>query len=426
MTRIREVADMLRDSTRMIGGGVVRDLRRTPARAAPAHVPRTMFDPTDPDAIARPYPALARLREHPVVVNEALDVWMIARHREVVAAARAHDTLSSGSGILLRSTPMPGVVSTDEPDHTRLRRVTAPALKPAAVRAFERDLVRFARPGIDAMLGGGVTDMVSALTVPLPVSAVALLLGIEEGRWHEFHRYSGDFTALFAVRSLAEVMRTTGRALPGMLAIRGLIADELDRRAHEHTDDVLGRVRAAVDAGDLSMLEALVSVLILLIAGAETTTNLLGIFLVQLARDPQLYDRLRDDRGLLPAAIDEALRWGAPVQWVARTTSAPYEVGGTVIPPRSRVVLFYAGANRDPERYSRPDDFDIDRADGGHLSFGHGIHYCMGAHLARLEVTVALNQIFDVARRIELAGPVRWTTTPSLSGPVHVPVRVLR
>lgn len=425
MTGARVIAGALRDSGAMIGRGILDDLRRAGVQNAGKHIARTTFDPTHPDVVEDPFPYLARLREQRVAVNERLNVWMLSRYDDVVTAARDHDTLSSASGILLRSMPIPGVVSTDEPDHARLRRITAPSFTPAAVRRLEHTLGELARPGVQALLRGAVVDVVPTVTVPLPVAAIAVILGVESARRDEFCKYSEDFRAVFAVSSLVGVTRSITRALPGILAMRGLILDELDRRTRVPGDDVFGQVRAALDEGDVSMLEALSTALILLVAGSETTTNLLGILLVQLARDPELYDRLRENRDLIPAATEEALRWGCPVQWVGRTALAPYRVGDVTIPPRSRVVLFYAGANRDPERFERPDEFDIDRVDSGHVSFGHGAHFCMGAHLARLEVRVALNQILDAVERIELAGPVTWTTTPSLSGPTSVPVRVL-
>ena len=422
MNSLFTTAGAVRDSTTMVARGVLRDLRRASTRGADPAVARTDFDPTAPAAIADPYARLAEMRRHRVVVNERLNVWMLARYDDVVAAARAHDVLSSSSGILLRSAPLPGVVSTDEPDHTRLRRVTAPAFTPAAVRRLQAALERFVAPGVRAVASGGVVDLVPTLTRPLPISAIAMLLGIERSHWGDFARYSDDFTAMFAARSLQEITGSTTRALPGMLAMRRLILAELDRRG-PGDDDVLGRVRAALDDGDMSMLEALIATIILLVAGSETTTNLLGILLMQLARTPALYERLRAQRDLIPAAIEEALRWGSPVQWVARTTLDPYPVGGVTIPAHARVVLFYAGANRDPERFENPDDFDIDRGIVRHLTFGHGAHYCMGVHLARLEAQVVLNQIFDAVTHLEVAGPVLWTTTPSLSGPRSVPVK---
>ena len=180
-----------------------------------------------------------------------------------------------------------------------------------------------------------------------------------------------------------------------------------------------------MSAGETTPVEALSAALLVLVAGNETTTNLLGILLIKLAEDPELYARLRDNRELIPAAVEETLRWGSPVQWVTRTALVPYEMAGTVIPARSRVVLFYAGANRDPQRFDDPDHFDVDRKPIGHTGFGHGAHFCMGAHLARLEVAVALNGLFDRIAGLELAGPVAWTTTPSLSGPTSVPVRAV-
>jgi len=415
--------ETLLDTGRVIGRGVMRDLVRRPARRAGTAVPRTDFDPTTPTAIADPYPALQRLRRHPVHVNERLNVWMIARYDDVTAAAKAHETLSSSSGIMLRSGPLPTVLTTDQPDHTRLRRLTAASFTPAAIRRFEGELQQFVTPGIDALVRGDIVDVVRALTAQLPVSAIALLLGIDRPRWKQFRAWSHDITALFAARSLSEMTVLTGRALPAVMAWRELVDDELDRHRGTDRDDILGRIGQALDAGEITRLEARSAALILLIAGNETTTNLLGTMMILLAREPQVYTRLRADRDLLPAAIEEAARWASPVQWVARTTKAPYQVHGTLIPPKSRVVLFYAGANRDPEKFAHPDRYDIDRDSTGHVGFGHGTHFCMGAHLARLEVKVALTQLLDRVQHLELAGPITWTTTPSLSGPTAVPLR---
>ena len=422
------VGSTVRDFGVMVGQGAVRDLRRARVGSVAKSVPRTTFDPTVTDTIRDPFPALARLRDHPVHVNEKLNVWMLARHEDVTAAARAHDVLSSSSGVLLRSTVIPSVVSTDEPDHARLRRVAAPYFTPSAMRRLEGSLAQFVDPSVDALARGEVVDMVPALTVPLPVSAIALLLGVDRSRWRDFRVWSNGVTALFGASSLTEVTLTIGHALPGILSLRGLILDELRRRRRggldEH-DDVLGGISKALAAHEITPLEALSAALIILVAGNETTTNLLGILLIQLASDPELYARLRDHRDMIPAAVEETLRWGSPVQWVTRTTLAPYEVADTVIPARSRVVLFYAGANRDPRRFADPDRFDVERKPIGHTGFGHGSHFCMGAHLARLEVVVALNGIFDRIAGLELAGPVKWTTTPSLSGPTSLPMRAV-
>jgi cytochrome P450 len=424
-TTLPVVSATLRDFSMMVGQGAVRDMRRARVASAASSVPRTSFDPTVPDTIRDPFPAMEKLREHPVHVNEKLNVWMMARHEEVTAAARAHDVLSSGSGILLRSTVLPSVVTTDDPDHARLRRVTAPYFTPSAMRRLEGSLAQFVDPSIDALARGEVVDMVPALTVPLPVSAIALLLGIDRSRWRDFRVWSNGVTALFGARSLGGVTFTVGHALPGILSLRNLILDELRQRRTADRDDVLSGLSKALSSGEMTTVEALSAALLVLVAGNETTTNLLGIMLIQLAGDPDLYARLRSDRALIPAAIEEALRWGSPVQWVTRTALVPYRIADAIIPARSRVVLFYAGANRDPRRFNDPDRFDVERKPLGHTGFGHGAHFCMGAHLARLEVAVALNGLFDRIAGLEMAGPVAWTTTPSLSGPTSLPVRAV-
>ncbi len=412
----------VRSIARMVAGGGYQDLRRPSPRRVPASVPRSTFDPTPPAVIADPHPHLTRLREHPVHVNEKLNIWMLARYDDVTAAARAHDVLSSASGILMRAAPMETVLTTDNPDHDRLRRLVAPAFTPSAIRRLEATLAEFVMPGLDELATGDAVDMVPALTVPLPVSAIAVLLGVDRSRWQDFRAWSNEVTTLFGVRTPADLALVTGRTLPNILALRNLIDDEMRRRTGD-SGDILGLLRRARSDHQMSMIEAISAAMLLLVAGNETTTNLLGILLIQLARNPELYARLRADRSLIPGAVEETLRWGSPVQWVARTARTPYHVGGTVIPARSRVVLFYAGANRDPARFDDPDRFDVERKTLGHAGFGHGSHFCMGAHLARLEVTVALNALLDRYTRLDLVGPVRWTTTPSLSGPTSVPMR---
>ena len=250
--------------------------------------------------------------------------------------------------------------TTDNPDHDRLRRAIAPAFTPAAIRRLEERLGEFVTPGLDTLAVGDVVDMVQALTVPLPVSAIAVLLGVDRSRWQDFREWSNDVTTLFGVRTPTDLTLVTGRALPNILALRNLIDGEMRTRTEE-SDDILALLRRARTERLMSPVEALSAAMLLLVAGNETTTNLLGSILIALAGNPDLYTRLRADRTLIPRAIEEGLRWGSPVQWVARTALAPYTVGDAVIPARSRVVLFYAGANRDPARFDNPDEFDIDR-----------------------------------------------------------------
>lgn len=219
------------------------------------------------------------------------------------------------------------------------------------------------------------------------------------------------------------MVRLLGSNMAAYIRLRSFVSAELARGEGNSSQDLLGRLRAAVAAGDMTEHEAFYYALIILVAGNETTTNLLGIMLIKLAQDPELYAAVRNDRGLLRNAVEETARWGSPVQWVTRTTTVPVEVGATLIPRGARVVLFYASANRDPARFEEPDRYDIARNTIGHLAFGHGVHFCLGAHLARLEVITAIDRLLDEVAGLELAGPVRWGTTPSLQGPASVPLR---
>lgn len=414
------------DIWRPVATGGWRDLRRPRPGSAPTSVPRTAFDPTLPRHIADPYPELDRLREHPVMINERLGVWMLGRYDDVHSAVRANDRLSSRDGITLRSFAAAMVVFADPPDHTRLRHVVAPMFTKRAVATWSDEISVLAREAIAGLRGGNVVDMVPALTIPMPINVIASILGIPREQWPSFRCVSEKFAQVFAPRTLPAMVGLMGSAMQAYLQLRSFSDTEMHCRATRPTDDLLSRIQAAKAAGDLSDHEAFSYVLVLLVAGNETTTNLLGILLAQLAADPDLFAELKADRSLLPAAIEEAARWGTPVQWVTRAATADYPVGDTVIPKGARALLFYASANRDPARFDEPHRFDIHRNTTGHLAFGHGLHFCMGAHLARLETATAIDCLLDEVDGLELAGPVRWGTTPSLRGPISVPVRLVR
>lgn len=406
--------------------GAIRDLRRPRVRSAPSNVPRTTFDPTLPESIADPFADLAELRQRPVWVNEHLGVWMLARHADVHAATRDNATFTSRDGVTLRSFETSAVIFVDPPDHTRLRHIAAPMFSKREVGSLAAGIRDLAADGVAALKAGEVVDLVSALTIPMPVNVIAQLLGIPHEQWPSFRALSDHFANIGGPRTAGEMVGLVGTALPAYVKFRSMIAGELQRRATEPADDLLTGLHAAMENGDLSEPEAFFYTLILLVAGNETTTNLLGMLLLKMARDPELFAELKADRGLIPAATEEMARWGSPVQWVTRTLTRDHPVGGAVIPRGARVALFYAAANRDPEKFADPDRFDIHRKPTGHLAFGQGLHFCLGAHLARLEVVTAVNQLLDEVDSLELAGPVRWSTTPSLRGPVSLPVRVKR
>ncbi|WP_328354244.1 cytochrome P450 [Mycobacterium sp. NBC_00419] len=424
----RAVASVARASVsdlwRPVATGAYRDIRRPRPRMTQSALPRTTFDPTLPGNIANPYPALERIREHPVVINERLGVWMLGRYDDVHAAARNSGVLSSRDGIMLRSFTASAVLLADPPEHTRLRHIAAPVFTKRAVNTLTSDIERLAGESISALRDGKTVDLVSALTVPMPINVIATILGIPRDQWPGFRAVSEQIVQAFAPRTLPEVARMVAGMLQSYVQLRSFINAEMDRRAAEPADDLLTRLQLARASGELTDNEAFFYATILLVAGNETTTNLLGMLLMRMAQDPNLFDELKADRALVPAAVEEAARWGSPVQWVTRVATQPYEIGGTVIPTGGKVVLFYASANRDPARFTDPDRLDIHRDTTGHLAFGHGLHFCLGAHLARLETVTAVNHLLDEIDGLELAGPVRWGTSPSLQGPASLPVRI--
>ncbi len=411
---------------RPVATGAYRDLRRPRASSAPASVPRISLDPTLAPHIANPYPDYERLREHPVVINERLGVWMIGRYDDVHTAVRDNVVFSSKNGVMLRSFVSSVVLLADPPEHTRLRRITAPTFNKRAVQTFTTDIRDLAAESIAKLTNGDVVDLVAGLTIPMPINVIARILGIPHDQWPAFRAVSEKFAQMFAPRSMPEVARFVGSIVQAYVQMRSFVDAEMRRRAGEPADDLLSVLRSATATGELTDAEAFMYALILLVAGNETTTNLLGMLLVRLAEDPELFAQLKADRSLLPAAVEETARWGSPVQWVTRTLTAAHRVGDTLIPQGAKAVLFYASANRDPARFADPDRFDIHRDTTGHLAFGHGLHFCLGAHLARLETITAVDCLLDEIDGLELAGPVRWGTTPSLQGPVSVPLRVRR
>ncbi len=411
---------------RPVAIGAYRDLRRPRPRSGAASVPRTTFDPTLPRSIANPYPDLERIREHPVVVNEHLGVWMIGRYDDVHSAVRDNVGLSSRDGIMLRSFVANMVMFADPPDHTRMRHTATPLFTKRSVNTRTAVIRELAGETIAALNNGEVVDMVSALTIPMPISVIAQILGIPREQWPAFRRVSDKFAQVFGPRSVQEIVRLIASSMRAYLQLRSFVDAEMRRRATESGDDFLSLLQSATQTGELTDHEAFLYALVLLVAGNETTTNLLGMLLVRLAEDRELFAELKADRSLLPAAVEETARWGSPVQWVTRTATAPYEIGDTVLPKGARAVLFYASANRDPAKFTEPDRFDIHRDTTGHLAFGHGLHFCLGSHLARLEAVTAIDCLLDEVDFLELAGPVRWGTTPSLQGPASVPLRVRR
>ena len=280
------------------------------------------------------------------------------------------------------------ILQMDPPEHLRHRALVARAFR-ARVLDQRSDSIIGATISelIDAFAADGHADLVPQLTFPFPVRVIARILGLPEADWPRFLRLSTELIA---------VMRNWDRAMAASRELRGYFAKIIaERRRHTHDDLVSQLIEAEVDGRRLSDEEIYPFLLLLLPAGAETTYRSSSNLLFGLLSRPDQLDAVRADRGLVPQAIEETLRWETPALTVARTATQDVELGGVRIPAGGFVAVSLGAANRDPERHADPDTFDVFRADKQHLSFGDGAHKCLGMHLSRLEMRILLTAVLD-------------------------------
>jgi cytochrome P450 len=316
------------------------------------------------------------------------------------------------------------MLTMDPPDHTRLRRIVARDFTPSAVSAWRPLVERLAVEAVDEMLEEGTTDAVRAVASPLPILVIAQILGVPPEDYPQFRDWSDKIVESLAVIDPADVERAN-RTVEGILSLQQYMAALVEERRRAPTNDLLSRLVQPREEGALDASEVFWFSLLLLVAGNETTTNLLGNLLHTLASTPTLWDELRRDAALVPRAIEESLRHDSPIQGFFRTALTDYPVHGVEIPAGDRVLLLFGAANRDPRHYTEPDTFRMDRGATDHMAFGSGIHLCLGAHLARLEATAVLGELVRRVRGLESAGePVRGTN-PILRGMAKLPLSLV-
>jgi cytochrome P450 len=318
--------------------------------------------------------------------------------------------------------PAANLLSMDPPDHTRLRRLVTGAFTPRAIAGLEawiRDVTVRLLAAADSPAG---FDLIDALAFPLPITVICHLLGVPAEDQAQFRAWGHDVAATLDPQTAASARAQTRAA---ELALTGYLQDLVRERRASPDDSILSALIAAEDEGDrLSSGEVVSTALLLLIAGFETTVNLIGNGTVALLGDPDSWNRLRQDPALVPAAIEEMLRYDSPVQLTSRIATEDVEVGGSVIGAGRPVVVFIGGANRDPDVFERPDEFRIDRPDPGrHLSFSLGMHHCLGASLARLEGRIAIEELTRRYPALELAASPTRRPLLVLRGFESVPVR---
>jgi len=382
-----------------------------------------------------PYPVFAELRAAQAAggpVRSRTGLTALATHASVESVLRDRRfgvRLSDGGsrlgdggedGSLLEPVDL-SLLTLDPPDHTRLRRLAQPAFAPRRLEHYRSVAERVTGELLDAALARGRFDLVRDLASPLPITVIAALLDVPDVDSERFARWGRALgSSLEGVRSPAHA-RELAQATEDL---RALFADLLEQRRADPGEDVVSTLAQAVDGGRATADEVLALAQLLLVAGFETTTNLIGNAVQALHRTPGQWDALVADPSLAAAAIEETLRYDPPVQLTARFAHEDLEVDGAPVRKDSGVLLLLASANRDPAVHVDPDRFDLHREQTvPHLAFSGGVHYCLGAPLARLEGEVALRLLAERAPRLRPAGrPVPRVATV-LRGPLSLPVR---
>ena len=387
-----------------------------------------LYDPEDEHTQLDPYPIYRRLRdERPVYRQERLRFWALSRFTDVLAALNDHEAFCSRQGLTwdpaaaAQAGVLPMMVTTDPPDHTKLRRLINRGLTPRRVADLEPEVRAGIVERIEALCAAGGGDLVSEVAVPVPTAMVGRFLGVPETDRRRFHQWAG---AVVAGTSGAAFHQEHHRAVRELYAY---FHDLIERRRHELADDLIGTLIASeIDGIHLTTQEILGFCFNIVVGGIETTTNLISNGMALLAAHPESARRLAVEPGLIPQAIEEFLRLETPVAGLCRTTTRPVALHGVTIPAGEKVLLMFGAANRDEREFPDPDRLDLDRAVERHLAFGHGAHYCIGAALARLMARVAFEELTthvgncraDVAhgRRLRAAVSRGWASLPIAVG----------
>jgi cytochrome P450 len=387
----------------------------------------SLVDPFAPEHRADPYPTYAALRAcAPLVYHERLGFWIATRAESVRAIFSDPSAFSSAKGIGERRNEVigrPTMLTRDPPDHTRLKALVSHAFTPRRIAELEPRVRQIVDGLLDAGLSRGRFDLVEDLARPLPTAVLADLLSVEPARLPDFARWSDDIFK--SVTLLGGHDRQ--RAKQSYQEFDAYFGAKVEERRRAHQGDLLGALVTAQEeqgALALSMAEILNFCMLLFIAGTETTTNLITNTVLALLAHAEARDKLRADLSLVGNAVEETLRYDAPVQGIFRTTRREVSQFGVTLPADQKVLVLIGSANRDPEAFPEPDRFDQKRAPNAHVAFGHGIHYCLGAALARLEAKVALSALLARAPdlRPDPEGSPRRVEMPLSRGMERYPV----
>ena len=389
-----------------------------------------MIDPFAPEALENPYELYATLRsEAPVYRLSQTDLWVITRYADLVeAAAKTEDFSSHISAVIYAGQgPTPAVIqadpdaigavdvlaTADPPDHTGQRKLMNRTFRPARIEDLEGIVRNFVEARLDDALAVGTVEWMSAVAVPLPVTIIAGVLGMPSSDLDDLRRWADAGVDLLSGVATPERMMECWQEMTLFLAYLR------DRLASPEPASVTAEIAEAVSRGDLTEREGVSLLLQLVIAGSESTASLIGSATRMLADDVSLQDDLRARPEKLPVLIEEALRLESPFRGHFRVVTRETSIGGVALPAGARVMLMWGSANRDPAAFPDPDRLDLKRAHPKmHVGFGSGIHFCLGAPLARMEARVTLERLLSRTSKFE--------TAPGAPPARHVPSLFVR
>lgn len=397
-----------------------------------------LFNPFVPSYRNNPYLQLGRLREgDPVHRSAALQAWVVTRYEDCLAVVRDHETFSSdvrtargdiADAIQRQRADSPlgdvyTVIGSDPPTHTRLRGLVNRAFTPRRVAAMRPHIEEIAAELLAEAPDRGAWELMTGLAQPLPIVVIAEMLGVPPEDRQRFKEWSTVLAATTDIVRNESVARDARRVTDELIEYLGAF---VEARRREPQDDLISTlIEAGEDSERLSHEELLAFAILLLVAGNETTTNLIGNGMAALLAHPAAIDRLRAEPERLPDAIEEMLRYDSPVQGLVRFARVDTEVGGQAIAAGDVLLCMLGAANHDPRQFPEADTFDIERSENRHLSFGQGIHYCVGAPLSRLEAEVAFRALLARWPSFELAeGGLARGGTFLLRGPDRLEIAV--
>ncbi|MEV2211005.1 cytochrome P450 [Streptomyces sp. NPDC050997] len=381
------------------------------------------FDPWDPAFVAHPYPAYAELRERGRVLRyEPTDQWLVSHHADVSALLRdrrlgrtyQHRFTHEDFG---RTAPPPehepfhtlndhGMLDLEPPDHTRIRRLVSKAFTPRTVERLRPYVHGLAGELVSALVEAGGGDLLTDVAEPLPVAVIAEMLGIPEADRAPLRPWSADICGMYELNPSQE---TAARAVRASVEFSDYLRELIAARRREPGDDLISGLIAAHDEGDRLTEQEMISTAVLLLnAGHEATVNATVNGWWALFRNPDQLAALRADHSLVPSAVEELMRYDTPLQLFERWVLDDIEIDGTVIPRGAEIAMLFGSANHDPAVFRDPERLDLTREDNPHISFSAGIHYCIGAPLARIELAASMTALLEKAPTLSLtAEPVR-------------------